>query len=111
LFQRLALSKDKAGILALAKQGQQLRSPADVVKDPYVFEFLNLPERGFYRESDLEQALIDKLQLFLLAATKDDIMVEYAMGNLNAQMFVSTYQLYLPDKEELKEQLTRILHA
>ncbi len=187
LFLRLALSKDKSGVLELSKHGHAVRFPGDVVKDPYVFEFLNLPEKELYRESDLEQALIDRLQHFLLelgkgfafigrqyritlgnthyrvdlvfyhrilkcfvlielklgeathqdigqmnlylnyfereesvegdgkpvgivlAASKDNILVEYATGNLNAQLFVSTYKLYLPDAEELRAQLTKIL--
>ena len=187
LFQRLALSKDKEGILDLAKKGQVLNSANDLIKDPYIFEFLNLPEQSLYSESDLEKALLDKLQNFLLelgkgftfvgrqyritisnkhyrvdlvfyhrilkcfvlidlklgevnhqdigqmnlylnyfekeenvegenqpagiilSALKDDILVEYALGNISSQMFVSTYQLYLPDKKLLKEKLRMLL--
>ena len=189
LFQRLALSKDKEGILDLAKKGQVLNSANDLIKDPYIFEFLNLPEQSLYSESDLEKALLDKLQNFLLElgkgytfvgrqyritisnkhyrvdlvfyhrilkcfvlidlklgevnhqdigqmnlylnyfekeenvegenqpagiillALKDDILVEYALGNISSQMFVSTYQLYLPDKELLKEKLQMLLES
>jgi predicted nuclease of restriction endonuclease-like (RecB) superfamily len=187
LFQRLALSKDKEGILELAKKGQVVNSVNDLIKDPYIFEFLNLPEKGLYSESDLEKALLDKLQNFLmelgkgftfvgrqyritisnkhhrvdlvfyhrllkcfvlidlklgevnhqdvgqmnlylnyfekeeniegenqpvgiiLSALKDDILVEYALGNISSQMFISTYQLYLPDKKLLKEKLQILL--
>ncbi|MGA7935988.1 MAG: PDDEXK nuclease domain-containing protein [Kovacikia sp.] len=186
LFERVALSKDRAEILALAKQGQRIESVQDVVKDPYVFEFLDLPERN-YRESELEQRLIEKLEQFLLelgkgfafigqqyritlnnthfyvdlvfyhrilkcfvlidlktravnhqdigqmnlylnyfraeenveddnepigivlARDKDEILVEYATGSISNQLFVSRYQLYLPDKAALQQELQRIL--
>ena len=64
LFMRLALDKDKAGVLALAKKGQQVQSPADVVKATYTLEFLGLPDK--YKESQLEKKLIDNMQMFLL---------------------------------------------
>lgn len=66
LFTRLALSKDKNEIIKLAKQGQIIEKPQDAIKDPYVLEFLGLPEQNFYSESELEQKLIDKLEHFLL---------------------------------------------
>ena len=65
LFERVALSKDRAEILALAKDGQRFESARDVVKDPYVFEFLDLPDRN-YRESELENRLIRVYQVKLL---------------------------------------------
>ena len=66
LFQRLALSKDKEGVLKLSQQGQVIDNPEDVLKDPYVFEFTGLPELPVYQESDLEDALIANLSQFLL---------------------------------------------
>jgi predicted nuclease of restriction endonuclease-like (RecB) superfamily len=66
LFTRLALSKDKNEILKLAEQGQVIEKPIDAIKDPYVLEFIGLPEQNTYSESDLEQKLIDKLEHFLL---------------------------------------------
>ena len=66
LFERLALSKDKSGLRKLAKQGQIVESPEDALKDPYVLEFLGLDENEKWLESDLEQALMDHLQKFLL---------------------------------------------
>lgn len=186
LFERVALSKDRAEILALAKDGQRIKSARDVVKDPYVFEFLDLPDRN-YRESELENRLIAELEKFLLelgkgfafigqqyritlnnthfyvdlvfyhrilkcfvlidlktrsvshqdigqmnmylnyfraeenmeddnepigivlARDKDEILVEYATGGISNQLFVSRYQLYLPDTEVLKQELRRLL--
>ena len=188
LFERVALSKDRAEILALAQQGQCFDDAQDIVKDPYVFEFLELPERN-YKETELEQHLIEKLEQFLLelgkgfafigqqyritlnnthfyidlvfyhrilkcfvlidlktravnhhdigqmnlylnyfraeenveddnepigivlARDKDEILVEYATGSISNQLFVSRYQLYLPDKAELQQELQRILQA
>jgi predicted nuclease of restriction endonuclease-like (RecB) superfamily len=186
LFERVAMSKDRAEILALAQKGQIIESAQDVVKDPYVFEFLDLPDRN-YHESELENRLIVQLEKFLLelgkgfafigqqyritlnnthfyvdlvfyhrilkcfvlidlktravrhedigqmnmylnyfraeenmeddnepigivlARDKDEILVEYATGGISNQLFVSRYQLYLPDVEALKQELRRLL--
>ena len=70
LFERLALSRDKQGVLDLAEQGHEIAKPSDLVKDPYVLEFAGLPMPGRIRESDLENALLDKLQEFLLELGK-----------------------------------------
>ncbi len=186
LFERVAMSKDRAEILTLAQKGQIIESAQDVVKDPYVFEFLDLPDRNFH-ESELENRLIVQLEKFLLelgkgfafigqqyritlnnthfyvdlvfyhrilkcfvlidlktravrhedigqmnmylnyfraeenmeddnepigivlARDKDEILVEYATGGISNQLFVSRYQLYLPDVEALKQELRRFL--
>jgi len=66
LFERLAKSREKDEVLALAKRGQQVAVPRDVLKDPIVLEFLELEERAHWLEKDLEQAIIDRLEPFLL---------------------------------------------
>lgn len=66
LFERLAKSRDKKGVLALANEGQVLARPQDAIKDPYVLEFLGLPESHRLVESHIEEALINQLQAFLL---------------------------------------------
>jgi len=70
LYERLALSKDKKGVMRLALKGQTIQRPADVFKDPVIMEFLGLPELPRLVESDLEQALINNLQTFLLELGK-----------------------------------------
>jgi predicted nuclease of restriction endonuclease-like (RecB) superfamily len=70
LYERLALSKDKKGLMRLAKKGQEVQRPVDVFKDPVVMEFLDLPAPPKLVESDLEQALINNLQAFLLELGK-----------------------------------------
>ena len=70
LYQRLALSKDKQGILELSKKGQIIEKPEDTIKNPFVLEFTGFPENSRYSESDLEQKLIDKLEHFLLELGK-----------------------------------------
>jgi len=70
LFDRLAKSRDKKGLMSLALQGQEVARPIDVLKDPMVMEFLDLPESPKLVESRLEQALIDNLQHFLLELGK-----------------------------------------
>jgi len=187
LFHRLALSTDKEGILALAEKGHEIQTPADIIKDPYVLEFLNIPTQDQYLEAELEAKLIQNLQAFLLelgkgfafigrqyrisiagrhffvdlvfyhrilkcfvlidlkrgeidhqdigqmnfylnyfrkeeategdnepigivlGAYKDHILIEYAMENITNQLFVSKYQLYLPDKQALERELERLL--
>ena len=66
LYERLALSTDKDKVYRLALEGQTVESPKDVVKDPYVLEFLGLPELPSYSETELESRIIDHLQQFLL---------------------------------------------
>ena len=188
LFLRLAASKDKEGILKLAHQGQIIEKPADLIREPYVLEFLKIPEPYHLSETDLETRLIEHLQHFLLelgkgfafigrqyritlgnrnhyvdlvfyhrilkcfvlidlkkeeagyeavgqmnmylgyfeneentdgdnppigivlAKEKDDLLVQYAMHNISSQLFVSKYQLYLPDRDELQALIEKQLH-
>ena len=70
LFLRLAVSRDKKGILALAEKGIEIQKSEDVIKDTYTLEFLNLPELEQYTESDLEQRILSNLQKFLLELGK-----------------------------------------
>jgi predicted nuclease of restriction endonuclease-like (RecB) superfamily len=187
LFHRLALSTDKDGVLALAREGKHPQRAEDIVRDPYILEFLKIPEEYRYTEQDIESRIIDNLQSFLLelgkgfafigrqyritlanthyyadlvfyhrilkcfvvfdikrgaadhsdigqmnmylnyfakeenveddkppigiilSAEKDNVMVEYALGGISNQMFVSRYQLYLPEKEQLEHRLLEIL--
>ncbi len=66
LYTRLALSRNKKKILELSEKGLIIEKPKDAIKDPYVLEFIGLPEKSAYSENDLEQKLIDKLEHFLL---------------------------------------------
>jgi len=187
LFLRLAAGKDKDAILRLATQGQLIEQPVDLVRDPYVFEFLKIPEPYAISETDLETRLCDHLQPFLLelgkgftfvgrqyritinnrhyrvdlvfyhrilrcfvlidlkidevehhdigqmnlylgyfaaeentdgdnppigiilTRDKDELLVEYATYQMNSQLFVQKYQLYLPEREELRRELERTL--
>ena len=187
LFHRLALSKDKQGVLELSEQGQEVQKAEDILKDPYVLEFLNIPQSHQCLESELEEKLIVNLQNFLLelgkgftfekrqyrisisgkhfyvdlvfyhrilkcfvlidlkrgevthqdvgqmnlylnyfkkevgtvddnppigivlGADKDHVLVEYATANIGNQLFVSKYQLYLPDKKQLENELSNLL--
>lgn len=70
LFERIALSKDKSGVLNLAKKGQIVNQTEDVIKEPYILEFLGIPENYKYSEKELEQKIIDNLQMFLLELGK-----------------------------------------
>jgi predicted nuclease of restriction endonuclease-like (RecB) superfamily len=187
LFERLALSQDKSGILKLSENGLIVAEPKDIMKDPYVLEFLQIPEEYRRTESKLEQKIIDNLQTFLLelgkgfsfvgrqyritldndhyyvdlvfyhrilkcfvlidlktkhvkhqdigqmnmylnyfkseentegdnppigivlGADKNDILVEYAIGGISNKIFVSKYQLYLPDKKVLEQKVKELI--
>ncbi len=187
LFLRLAASKDKEGILQLAKKGLLVEKPTDIIREPYIFDFLKIPEPYHLSEPDLEKRLIDNLQHFLLelgkgfafigrqyritlgnrhhyvdlvfyhrilkcfvlidlkkeeagyedvgqmnmylgyfeneentegdnppigivlAKEKDDLLVQYALHNVSSKLFVNKYQLYLPNKEELRQLIEKQL--
>ena len=189
LFQRLALSKDKKEVLELASKGLVIRNSKDAIKDPYIFEFLELPKDTLLKEKGLEKKLIDNLQKFLLelgkgfsfvarqfkitvdnehlfidlvfyhrilrcfvlidlktkkvkhqdigqmnlylnyfkeeentegdsepigiiiAADKHEFLVKYATGGLSNKIFVSKYQLYLPDKKQLEDKVKEIIES
>lgn len=187
LFERISLSKDKKGVLKLSEKGQIIEKSRDLVKEPYILEFLGIPENHKYSEKELEQKIIDNLQMFLLeigkgfvfvkrqfrmtlsnkhfyadlvfyhrilkcfviidlkigevehgdvgqmnmylnyfkieenaeddnepigiilSGRKNDLTVEYALGGISNQPFVSKYQLYLPKKEELEAEVKKLL--
>ncbi|MEO5725648.1 MAG: PDDEXK nuclease domain-containing protein, partial [Byssovorax sp.] len=70
LFARLRKSRDKAGVMDLVTRGLTLHRPIDAIRDPYVLDFLDLPDVERLHESDLEAAIIEKLQHFLLELGK-----------------------------------------
>lgn len=187
LFERIALSKNTKSVMKLAAKGQIIENDADIAKDPYVLEFLNIPEHHSYSEKHLEQKIIDNLQKFILelgkgfafiarqfritlnnkhyrvdlvfyhrilkcfvlidlkiksvehsdigqmnlylnyfeteqnvegdnppigiilSKHKDDVTVEYAIRGITNKIFVSKYQLYLPDKKLLKKKVKELL--
>ncbi len=76
LFERIALSKDKEGVLELSRKGQLVEKPADAIKDPYVLEFLDLEESPQYSETDVEEQIISKLKDFLLELGRDFLFVD-----------------------------------
>lgn len=90
LFQRIALSKDKKEILDLAKKGYKPKNEKDLIKDPYVFEFLGIPHNDLLSESQLETKLIDNLQQFLLELGKGFAFVgrQYKITLANKHNFI-----------------------
>ena len=70
LFERLKLSSDKQKVKELSLNGQVIQTAQDLIKDPYILEFVGLPELSSYSESELEKKLIDKLEHFLLELGK-----------------------------------------
>jgi predicted nuclease of restriction endonuclease-like (RecB) superfamily len=75
LYERLVLSRDKDGIKELSKKGQVVTKPIDTIKEPYVLDFLGLEEKDRYTESDLETAIINKLEHFLTELGKGFLFV------------------------------------
>ena len=70
LYERLALSRDKDEVMRLANEGQVMEKPSDIIKNPLVLEFLGLKPDTAYSETDLETAILDKLESFLLECGK-----------------------------------------
>lgn len=75
LYERLALSRDKKGVMQLARRGQIIEKPEDAIKDPYVLEFLGLEEKERYSETELESRIIEHVEQFLLEMGKGFIRV------------------------------------
>ena len=185
--QTLSVKLSWSHYLDLALKGNEIATPKDIIKDPYVFEFLGLPEEKPIMESDLEKALVTHIEKFLLelgkgfmyvgsqqrvtlgnthyyvdmvfynkilrsyvlielktaklmpeavgqlnmylnyykaevndemdnepigiilCTNKDSIQAEYALGSLSNQIFASKYTLYIPDREQLEEQVERVV--
>ena len=70
LYLRLAASKDKEGVLKLAKEGQKIVHPADIIREPYILDFLQIPESYQLSETEIENRIISQLQHFLLEMGK-----------------------------------------
>jgi predicted nuclease of restriction endonuclease-like (RecB) superfamily len=70
LFHRLALSKDKSGVMEIAEKGAEIQKPEDIIKEPFVFEFFGIREKEKYLEGELEEKLIQNLESFLLELGK-----------------------------------------
>jgi len=79
LFLRLAAGKNKDAVLQLASQGQIIAQPGDIIRDPFVFEFLKIPEPHSISETGLETLLCDHLQPFLLLITKGGTLGRVAL--------------------------------
>ena len=79
LYERVGLSRDQAAVMALAKEGRLVDSPETILRDPYILEFTGLAKRAVYSESDLEKALLDDLEAFLLELGRDFCFVERQM--------------------------------
>ena len=90
LFLRLAAGKNKEEILKLAKQGQIIEKPEDILKDTYIFEFLKIPEPYHLSETDLETRLINQLQAFLLELGKGFAFIgrQYRITLANRHHFI-----------------------
>jgi predicted nuclease of restriction endonuclease-like (RecB) superfamily len=189
LFERLALSKDKKGVLRLSKKGNLISHPTEIAREPFLLDFLKIPQAIKVTEKQLEQKIIINLQMFLLelgkgfafvarqfkvslrnkhfhidlvfyhiilkcyvlidlkiknvshgdigqmnlylnyfkaeenvkgdndpigiilSAEKDEVLVEYATGSISNKIFVSKYQLYLPDKKLLQQRVKSIMNS
>ena len=93
LYERLALSRDKREVRWLAREGQVVEKAADLIKDPVVLEFLGLEERPTYSESELETAIIDRLQQFLLALDYMLIVPQRIIRSFKGNILLVCFQL------------------
>ncbi len=76
LFERLTLSRNKAKVKELGKKGHVIAKPSDAIKDPYILEFLNFEIKDAYKESDLENEIVNKVKLFLLELGKGFLFLD-----------------------------------
>ncbi len=76
LFERLGLSNDRNKLVQISRKGQIIEKPKDIIKDPYILEFLDLEQKPTYTEVDLENSIIDNLQKFLLELGKGFMFVD-----------------------------------
>lgn len=76
LYERLVLSRNKKKVKELSKKGQVIESASDLIKDPYILEFLSLKEHESYSENDLETAILNKLEYFLKELGKGFLFVD-----------------------------------
>lgn len=90
LFERLALSRDKKGVLKLSEKGHMVNHPTEVIKDPYVLDFLKIPQSNKVTEKHLEQKIIDNLQMFLLELGKGFAFVgrQYKISLRNKHFYI-----------------------
>lgn len=79
LYERLSLSRDKQGVLDLSRIGHVIEKPTDVLKEPFVLEFLDLDEKESYSENDLETEILNKIQYFMLELGKGFTFVKRQM--------------------------------
>ena len=119
LFERLLLSsgeENKEKVLDLALQGNEINKAIDLVKDPYVFEFLGLPEAVGqinmylnYYKAEVNDEMDNEPIGIILCTDKDGVQAEYALGNLSNKIFASKYTLYIPNREELEKQVEKVI--
>ena len=90
LFERLALSKDKKGVLKLSEKGHIPSHPTEMIKDPYILDFLKIPQSNRLTEKHLEQKIIDNLQGFLLELGKGFTFVgrQYKISLRNKHFYI-----------------------
>lgn len=90
LFHRIVKSKKKEEIIEISKKGIHIQKPEDLIKDPYIFEFLNIPQKNLYKEGELEQKLIENLETFLLELGKGFAFIgrQYRISIGNRHFFV-----------------------
>ena len=99
LFHRIALSKEKKEVLEIAEKGSEIQKAEDIIKDPFVFEFLGIPQQTRYLEGDLEQKLYQNLEAFLLELGKGFAFVgrqyRIQVGNKNFSVDLVFYNIIL----------------
>ena len=117
-YERLLSSQDKEAVASEIQKTATQPDPKDFIRNPVVLEFLNIKQATNLYEKDLETALINHLQAFLLemgsdnppigiilCADKSEAIVRYTLPEDNKQIFASKYMLYLPTEQELKNEI------
>ena len=111
-YERLLSSQDKKGVAAEIQKLEPGKKPEDIIRDPYVLEFLGQMQMyvNYYTREMMNEG--DNLPIgIVLCADKSESVVRYTLPEDNHQIFTSKYKLYLPSEEELRQELQREYHV
>lgn len=108
-YQRSGLSKNKTKLAAIAHAGAETLQPAQIIRDPYIFEFLGQLNVYVACYKKHEMTLGDQSPVGILLCTrKNEALVEFALGDLSNQLFVSRYAVEMPKKQDMERFLKKV---
>ena len=108
-YQRSGLSKNKTKLAAIAHAGAETLQPAQIIRDPYIFEFLGQLNAyvAYYKKHEMTPGDQSPVGI-LLCTRKNEALVEFALGDLSNQLFVSRYAVEMPKKQDMERFLKKV---